>query len=115
MTSTFSQQIVDVVTTWEEVSTHWGDRGELSFRLGTREIGHLHGDHAAHFVFPREVAERLRHEGRIGPHPVFPDHPKLAARRIATQEDVDDVIALLRISYEGLRERARARAARPAA
>lgn len=105
-TITAGQQIVDVVSAWEGVTTHWGERGELSFRLGTREIGHLHGDHAAHFVFPRGTAEQLRAAGRIGPHPVFPEHPKMAARRIASAADVADVIALLRIGYDLARERA---------
>jgi hypothetical protein len=30
-----------------------GRRGEFGFRVGRREIGHLHGDHAAHFSFPK--------------------------------------------------------------
>jgi hypothetical protein len=105
-TITASRTIVDAVSAWEGVTTGWGDRGELSLRLGKREIGHLHGDHAAHFLFPRGTAEQLRAAGRIGPHPAFPDHPKLAARRIESQADVDDVIALMRISYDLLVERA---------
>ncbi len=75
-------------------------RGELSFRLGKREIGHLHGDRSAHFAFPREVAQELRAAGRVGPHPAFPEHPKLAARSIAGADDVADVIAMLRMNYD---------------
>lgn len=105
-TITASQTIVDAVSAWDGVTTRWGDRGELAFDLRKREIGHLHGDHAAHFLFPRDTAEQLRREGRVGPHPAFPRHPRLAARRIGTQEDVEDVIALLRISYDLLVARA---------
>ncbi|PTL59314.1 luciferase family protein [Paraconexibacter algicola] len=106
--TTPSQQIVDVVTTWEGVTTHWGDRGELSFRVGRREIGHLHGDHAAHFLFSRALASELRAAGRVGPHPIFPEHPKLAARPIRNAIDVADVIELLRLNHEQLLARAAA-------
>ncbi|HET9720370.1 MAG TPA: luciferase family protein [Solirubrobacteraceae bacterium] len=41
-------------------------------------------------------------EGRIGPHPVFPDAQGPAARRIDGEEDIQDVIALLRLNYDRL-------------
>jgi len=66
---------------------------------------HLHGDHAAHFGFPKDVSRVLRAQGRVGPHPAFPDHQGWAARRIAGDEDVEDVIALLRLNYDRAVER----------
>jgi Family of unknown function (DUF5519) len=75
-------------------------RGEFAFRFAGREIGHLHGDHAAHFFFPKPVWEELKAQGRILPHPVFPDKHGPAARRIEGEEDVQDVIALMRLNYE---------------
>ena len=48
-----STQIVNEATSWEGVEAVDGDRGELSLRLGRREIGHLHGDRTAHFGFPK--------------------------------------------------------------
>ena len=95
-----SEHITAEVTSWPGITAVQGERGELSFRLGKREIGHLHGDHAAHFAFPRELAAELRAAERVGPHPAFPQHPKLAARRIAGTGDVDDVIAMLRLNYQ---------------
>jgi len=47
----------------------------------------------------------LRAQGRVGPHPAFPDHQGWAARRIAGDEDVEDVIALLRLNYDRAVER----------
>ena len=73
--------------------------------MGRRELGHLHGDHAAHFSFPKEVWEDLREQGRIIPHPVFPEARGPAARRIKTEADVQDVIELLRLNYERALER----------
>ncbi len=99
-TKTASEQITDEVTSWPGVTAGYGDRGEFSFKLGKREIGHLHGDHALHLGFPKAVWHELYDQGRIDYHPVFPDKPGFAARRIESQDDVDDVIALLRINYD---------------
>jgi hypothetical protein len=99
-TTTASERITDVVTAWPGVEAGPGRRGEFAFKVGTREIGHLHGDHAAHFFFPKETWARLHDQGRIGHHPVFPDREGPAARRIETEADVEDVIALMRLNYE---------------
>jgi Family of unknown function (DUF5519) len=97
---TASQRITDEVTSWPGVEAGPGSRGELSFTVRRREIGHLHGDHAAHFFFPKLVWAELRWQGRIVPHPVFPDRQGPAARRIEHEGDVLDVIALLRLNYD---------------
>jgi len=99
-TRTASQRIIEEVTSWPGVEAGPGRRGELSLRLGRREIGHLHGDHAAHFSFPKQVWLELREQGRIVEHPVFPGKRGPAARRIEDEADVRDVIALLRLNYD---------------
>jgi hypothetical protein len=99
-TLTPSGQITETVTSWPAVEAGAGRRGELAFKVGRREIGHLHGDHAAHFSFPKETWHELREQGRIVPHPVFPDAVGPAARRIADEGDVSDVIELLRLNYD---------------
>jgi hypothetical protein len=95
-----SQRITDEVTSWPGVEAGPGRRGEFAFTVGRREIGHLHGDHAAHFGFPKEVWTELFEQGRIDYHPVFPGKPGFGARRIETDDDVRDVIALLRVNYD---------------
>jgi Family of unknown function (DUF5519) len=104
-TPTASEQITAEVTAWPGVEAGPGRRGEFSFTVGRREIGHLHGNHAAHFGFPKDVGERLREEGRVGPHPVAPQKATWAARRIETEADVRDVIDLLRLNYDRLAAR----------
>src|SRR3954447_14451127 len=99
-TRTASQQITDEVTSWPGVEAGPGRRGEFAFRVGRREIGHLHGDHAAHFSFPKQIWHDLYAEGRVVHHPVFPDKPGPAARRIEDDADVREVIALLRLNYD---------------
>jgi Family of unknown function (DUF5519) len=100
-----SQQITDEVTSWPGVQAGPGRRGEFAFRVGRREIGHLHGDRSAHFSFPKNVWIELYNQGRIVEHPVFPGRQGPGARRITTDEDIQDVIALMRLNYERVVER----------
>jgi Luciferase len=102
---TASEQITAEVTSWPGVEAGPGKRGEFAFKVGHREIGHLHGDRSAHFSFPKDVWAKLRHQGRIADHPVFPGRVGPAARPIDSQADVEDVIALMRLNYERVVER----------
>ncbi|WP_228430588.1 luciferase domain-containing protein [Baekduia soli] len=95
-----SERITAEVGSWPGVQSGTGRRGEFAFRVGDREIGHLHGDLSAHFGFPRDVGARLREDGRVGPHPVNPHSTKMAARALTTDADVQDVIALMRLNYD---------------
>jgi Family of unknown function (DUF5519) len=99
-TQTASERITEEVTSWPGVKAGGGRRGELSFKVGRREVGHLHGDHAAHLFFPKHLWYELREQGRIVPHPVFPGRIGPAARRIDGEDDVRDVIALMRLTYD---------------
>jgi hypothetical protein len=99
-TLTPSRQITETVASWPGVEAGSGKRGEFSFKVGGREIGHLHGDHAAHFAFPKQTWHALARQGRIVPHPVFPDSVGMAARSIEGDADVRDVIELMRLNYE---------------
>jgi hypothetical protein len=103
--TTASGQITREVESWPGIESGHGSRGEFSFRLGPREIGHIHGDHAAHFSFPRSVWHELHDTGRIVDHPVFPGRVGPAARRIGGDDDVRDVIALMRLNYDRIVER----------
>jgi hypothetical protein len=96
----YSEQITAVVTTWPGVEAGMGERGEWGFSVGGKQIGHLHGDRVAHFGFPRELGQELRDAGRVGPHPVNRHSPKLAARELHGEDDVRDVIELMRLNYD---------------
>src|SRR5262245_347989 len=99
-TQPFSEQITAEVGSWPGVEVDDGELGELAFKVGTRELGHLHGDHAAHFGFPRSVWHQLHEQGRIEGHPVFPGKIGPASRRIDTDDDVRDVIEMMRLNYD---------------
>ena len=93
-------RIADEVLAWPGVTAGPGSRGEYSFKVGQREIGHLHGDRVAHFGFPKNVWHELYDAGRIDYHPVFPGKPGFGARAIRSEDDVRDVIALMRLNYD---------------
>jgi hypothetical protein len=98
--ATASKQITDEVTSWPGVVAGPGRRGEFAFKVGGREIGHLHGDRSAHFFFEKSEWHELFEEGRIEHHPVFPGREGPAARRIRSDEDVREVIGLMRRNYD---------------
>jgi len=86
------------VTSWPGVTAGMGKRGEYGFSVGRRQIGHLHGDRAAHFAFPKSQWTELMEAGRIETHPV--DRPGLGARSLRSEEDIAESIALMRLNYE---------------
>src|SRR5438034_10962169 len=83
------ERITDEVTSWPGVAAGPGRRGEFALRVGRREIGHLHGDHAAHFSFPKAVWADLYASGRVVHHPVFPDKEGSQARPASVAIRVD--------------------------
>jgi hypothetical protein len=111
-TASASRQITDELSSWPGIESGYGRRGEFAFKFSGREVGHLHGDHAAHFFFSLELWRQLSDEGRIADHPVSPGKVGPAARRIQSQADIDDVIAMMRLNYERIVARARDRARR---
>ena len=95
-----AERITEEVTSWPGVQAGPGRRGEFAFTLGRRELGHLHGNHAFHGGFPRQVWQELFDKGRIDYHPVFPGKPGYGSRRIESEADVRDVIEMMRLNYD---------------
>jgi hypothetical protein len=102
-----SSRIAAEVGAWEGVTSHPHRFGGVEFRLGKRELGHLHGDRLADLPFPKRIAEQLIAEGRALPHHVVRDSGWVS-KPIHGEEDVEAVLALFRLSYD----RATAAAAR---
>jgi Family of unknown function (DUF5519) len=87
------------VTSWPGVSAAPHRFGGVEFRLGRRELGHLHGDRLADLPFPVRVREQLVDEGRVSPHHVLPDSGWVSFR-IRGEADVPEAIALFRLNYD---------------
>ena len=73
--------------------------GGIEFRLGRRELGHLHGDRMADLPFPRRIRDELVAAGRAQPHHVLPDSGWVT-RSVRGPEDVAAIVELFRLSYE---------------
>ena len=86
------------VMNWEGVTTHEDRFGGIEFRLGHRELGHLHGS-IADLPFPRRVRDELVAAGRARPHHVLPNSGWITAPMRTTSE-VAIVIDLFRQSYD---------------
>jgi hypothetical protein len=56
-------------------------------------------------MFSGELSTELKAEGRVVDHPVFPGKPGPAARRIEGEDDVREVIELMRLNYDRIVER----------
>jgi hypothetical protein len=90
------------VLTWQGVSEHPHRFGGVEFRLGKRELGHLHGDRLADLPFQRKIRDMLVESGRALPHHVLPDSGWVS-KPIRGEDDVAEVIELFRLSYERAR------------
>jgi Luciferase len=86
------------VANWEGVTTHDHRFGGIEFRLGRRELGHLHAT-IADLPFPRRVRDDLVAGGRARPHHVLPQSGWVTVP-MQTSSEVSNVIELFRQNYE---------------
>jgi hypothetical protein len=105
-----ADRIETAVTRLQGVTAHDHRFGGREFRLGRRELGHLHGDRLADLPFPTRIAAMLVETGRAEPHRFA--RGGWVSFRIRGEEDVDAAIELFRLSYERARVAAERRAAR---
>jgi hypothetical protein len=96
---TISARIEQEVGAWDGVTTHPHRFGGLSFRLGKRELGHLHGERWADLAFHKRIRDMLVETGRAQPHHVLP-HTNWVSKQIRNEDDVREVIELFRLGYE---------------
>ena len=99
MSGAIADRIEREVTSWPDVTVTPHRFGGREFRVGRRELGHLHGDRLADLPFPVRVREQLVREGKAEPHHVLPESGWVS-RRIRGDEDVAGVIALFRMNYD---------------
>ena len=106
---TTGEHIAATVQSWPGVESAPHRFGGIEFRLGRRELGHLHGDRIADLPFPRRVRDELIAEGRARPHHVLP-HSGWITVSIGSSEDADRAVELFRMAYERATEARRANA-----
>jgi Ni,Fe-hydrogenase I large subunit len=92
-------QINEAVASWDGVTAHPHRFGGTEYRLGRREIGHIHGDYLVDIPFPTKIREEVVAAGRAEPHHVLPDSGWVSFY-IREPADVERAIELLQQSYE---------------
>lgn len=92
-------RIREAALSWPDATAHPHQFGGEEFRLGKREIGHIHGDYLVDIPFPTKVRNELVTAGRAEPHHILPDSGWISFY-IREPNDVDKAIELLRLSFE---------------
>lgn len=108
------ETIAAAVLAWPGVEEAPHRFGGTEFRLGRRELGHLHGSRVADLPLPRSLRDELIASGRAQVHRWRPDSGWVTIP-LTSGQAAHDVIELLHGAYErALRARAR-RESNPAA
>jgi Family of unknown function (DUF5519) len=93
------QKIHEAALSWPGVTAHPHRFGGTEFRLGKRELGHIHGDHLVDIPFPRKVRDEIVATGRAEPHHILPRSGWISFY-LNEPDDVGRAIALLQQSFE---------------
>ena len=104
--------IANAVLSWDGMAAAPHRFGGTEYRLGTREIGHIHGDHMLDIPFPKKVRDAVVAAGRAEPHHLLPETGWISFY-LRQPADVDRAIALLSDSYEIARQQKSRRATEP--
>jgi Luciferase len=94
-----SERIRQTLLSWEGVVAKPHRFGGTEFCLGTREIGHIHGDYLADIPFPKKVRNELVLAREAEPHHILPETGWVSFY-LRSEGDVERVVALFRRSYE---------------
>ena len=93
-----ARRVETAATGWPGVTVRDHRFGGREFRLGNREVGHLHGDRQADIAYPRPVRDAVVEAGLAGPHHLFPDSGWVTYR-VEGSDSADRIADLLRLSY----------------
>jgi hypothetical protein len=87
------------VLSWPGVTAYPHRFGGTEYRLGRREIGHVHGDYLVDIPFPTRLRDEIVAAGRAEPHHVLPESGWVSFY-LREESDIQRAIDLLRQSYD---------------
>jgi hypothetical protein len=94
-----SSKIKETLLSWPDVAAHPHRFGGTEYRIGKREIGHIHGDWLVDIPFPTKVRNEIIAADRAQPHHILPDSGWISFY-LREPNDVERAIELFRQSYE---------------
>ena len=83
---------------WDQVECGPHRFGGIEYRVGTREIGHMHGDTLVDIPFPKRVRDEIVAAGEAQAHHILPDTGWVSFY-IRKESDIELAIVLLKRSY----------------
>jgi hypothetical protein len=102
-----SKTITDTLLTWEGMESHPHRFGGTEFRIGKREIGHIHDDLLVDIPFPKKIRDEIVAAGEAQPHHILPETGWVSFY-LKEKDDVQKAIILFQRSYEiALKQRTR--------
>lgn len=93
------ETITKSVTAWGGVTAKPHRFGGVEYAIGSREIGHIHGDELVDIPFPKKIRNELVNAGRAQPHHILPKTGWISFY-LREAADIDKAIALLEESYK---------------
>jgi hypothetical protein len=96
---TIAERITQEIAAWPEVSVTVHGPRFVEFRVGRRELGHLHGSHLADITFPVRIREQLVAARRAMLHHQHPESGWVSVP-IRAEDDVTEIVTLFRLSYD---------------
>jgi Family of unknown function (DUF5519) len=91
--------IREAVSSWPGVEAAGHRFGGIEYRLGRKELGHVHGDRLADLPLPRRLRDEVIAAGRARPHHVLPESGWVSCW-MTGPDDAAWVIELFRGQYE---------------
>ncbi|MBV9416034.1 MAG: DUF5519 family protein [Solirubrobacterales bacterium] len=99
MSANRAQKIIEQATSWPGVTAHDHQFGGIEFRVGNRQLGHLHGDRTADIPLRRALRDELVAAGRARTHRWRPDSGWVTVD-IGSAEGAEEAMRLLRVGYD---------------
>lgn len=97
-----SEAIERELLSWPGVTAGTHRFGGREFRVGRREIGHLHGGEVADLPFSRAIRDELVSRGEVSPHHHLPNSGWVSFY-LKGEKDIPVVVGLFRRNYDRLR------------
>ena len=91
--------IRETVTSWPDVEAHPHRFGGTEYRVGRKEMGHVHGDRLADLPLPRKLHDEVIASGQAQPHHILPDAGWVSCW-MSGPDDAAGVIRLFRVQYD---------------